>query len=158
MSPEPDAEPTPRGRAADWDGKHRWFDGINPIDLECPSPGRLHVRGTITWVVGQKVWYTDPFLFELELCPRTGAFLEYVIRFGDHRPLSSKAKDYEASDPPWAAGCLSFPGVARGKQLVEAKQACPEPRRSPGQSRFNATLLALHDRTHRVRSCSALAE
>jgi hypothetical protein len=72
-----------------WDNGRRWFDGLS-AEPDFPSPGRLRLRGEIAWVVGQEKWYYDPLDFELELCPTTGAFRGYIIRFGDHRPLAEK--------------------------------------------------------------------
>jgi hypothetical protein len=86
-----------------WDGS-RWFDGLN-AEPEYPSPGRLRLRGEVCWVSGQEHWYYDPFDFEMELCPQTGAFRGYVVRFGDHRPLSAKVSGSAASGVPvggWA--------------------------------------------------------
>ena len=77
-----------------WDGRlhngspYRWLDNMN-VDAAFPSPGRLELRGRIAWAIGQGHHY-DPFAFDLQLCPETGAFRGYVFRFGDHRPLSQK--------------------------------------------------------------------
>jgi hypothetical protein len=87
-----------------WDNGGRWFDGLS-ADREFPSPGRLRLRGEIAWVVGQERWYYDPLEFELDLCPATGAFRKYMIRFGDHRPLAEKTHgSAESGVPvgPWA--------------------------------------------------------
>ena len=93
-----------RLRDAVWDGSRRWFDGLH-AEPEYPSPGRLRLRGEVCWVCGQKHWYSDPFDFEMELCPRTGAFRGYVFRFGDFRPLETKVSGSAVSAVPvggWA--------------------------------------------------------
>jgi hypothetical protein len=87
-----------------WDGSRRWFDGLK-AEPEYPSRGRLRLRGEVCWISGQECWYFDPFDFEMELCPRTGAFRRYVIRFGDHRRLAAKARGSALSGLPvgsWA--------------------------------------------------------
>lgn len=87
-----------------WDGSRRWFDGLS-AEPEYPAPGRLRLRGEVCWVAGQEYWYYDPFDFEMELCPKTGAFRSYVVRFGDSRPLSAKISGSAASGVPvggWA--------------------------------------------------------
>src|SRR5437879_3400205 len=66
-----------RMRGPVWDGSQRWFDGFS-AEPEYPSPGRLRLRGEVCWVSGQEYWYYDPFDFEMEMCPRTGAFRGYV--------------------------------------------------------------------------------
>jgi hypothetical protein len=82
-----------------WDGSRRWFDGLD-AEPEYSSPGWLRLRGEVCWVRGQEHWYYDPFDFEMELCPRTGAFRGYVFRFGDHRPLAAKVRGSVASAVP----------------------------------------------------------
>ena len=87
-----------------WDGSRRWFDGLS-AEPEYPSPGRLRLRGEVCWVAGQEHWYYDPFDFEMELCPTTGAFRGYVVRLGDRRPLSVKVRGGAAAGVPvggWA--------------------------------------------------------
>jgi hypothetical protein len=87
-----------------WDGSRRWFDGLN-AEPEYPAPGRLRLRGEVAWVSEMTHYYYDPFDFEMELCPRTGAFIGYVARFGDHRPLSAKVNGSAVSGTPvggWA--------------------------------------------------------
>jgi hypothetical protein len=82
----------------------RWFDGLS-AEPEYPAPGRLRLRGEVCWVDGQEHWYYDPFDFEMELCPKTGAFHGYAVRFGDHRPLSAKVSGSAVSVIPvggWA--------------------------------------------------------
>lgn len=83
---------------------HRWFDGIS-AEPEYPAPGFLRLRGTICWVIGQERWHYDPLDFQIEVCPKTGAFERYVFRFGDSRPLSAKLKGCETPGAPvgeWA--------------------------------------------------------
>lgn len=83
---------------------YRWFDGLSG-EPEFPAPGRLRLRGEVWWVIGQQHWYNDMLDFEIELCPKTGAFRRYVIRFGDHRPLEGKSPASTLSAVPvggWA--------------------------------------------------------
>ena len=90
-----------------WDGSsrpldfsaHRWFDGLS-AEPEFLGPGRLRVRGELCWAIGQEHWYRDPFDFEIELCPKTGAFQGYVMRFGDHRLLEVKVHGAMVSAVP----------------------------------------------------------
>jgi hypothetical protein len=87
-----------------WDGSERWFDGLG-AEPEYLSPSRLRLRGEIAWVSGMKNYYYDPFDFEMELCPKTGAFRGYVVRFGDRRPLPTKVNGSARSGIPvggWA--------------------------------------------------------
>jgi hypothetical protein len=87
-----------------WDGSRRWFDGLD-AEPEYPSPGCLRLRGEVCWVSGQEHSYFDPFDFEMELCPQTGAFRGYVFRFGDSRPLAAKVWGSARSGVPiggWA--------------------------------------------------------
>ena len=86
---------------------YRWFDGIDRVAPEYHAPHSVRLRSTIAWVVGQEAWYYDPFEFELELCPRTGAFHRYVFRFGDHRPLEAK-NCREATDSPHGGWAYEF--------------------------------------------------
>lgn len=82
----------------------RWFDGYG-AEPEYPAPGRVRLCGQIVWVVEQERWYYDPFEFDIELCPRTGALRRYVFRFGDHRPLAAKVHGSAVSGVPvggWA--------------------------------------------------------
>ena len=58
------------------------------------------MQAEATWVVGQELWYDDPWEFELQLCPRTGAFVGYVFRFGDHNPLEAKEMGRTVLIPP----------------------------------------------------------
>jgi hypothetical protein len=97
-----------------WQADERWLDGLGAAAPIVVRPGHLLLRDTLTWVAtpGQnwlqrtlgnvervkERWYRDPFEFELELCPRTGAFQSYTFRFGDQRPLS--AKELLASGTP----------------------------------------------------------
>lgn len=76
-------------RDPEWDGGRRWFDGLE-AEPEYPAAGRVRLRGEVCWVSGQEHWYYEPFDFAMELCPETGAFRRYEVRFADHRPLSSK--------------------------------------------------------------------
>jgi hypothetical protein len=94
-----------------WDNGGRWFDGLS-ADPEFPSPGRLRLRGEIAWVVGQEKWYYEPFDFELELSPATGAFRSYIIRFGDHRPLTEKTHGSAESGVPVGPWAFVFEGRA----------------------------------------------
>lgn len=75
-----------------WDSSHWWLDGlVETAPPDAQPPGRLHLRSELMWATrDQANWYTDPFEFELELYPRTGAFRRYTFRFGDHRPLTEK--------------------------------------------------------------------
>lgn len=93
-----------RGITYLWDGTKRWVDGLSDKKVEYPMPGWLHIQTTVTWVVGQEHWHDDPFEFELELCPCTGAFRSYVFRFGDHLPLSEKAMRGTVTVPPGGLG------------------------------------------------------
>jgi hypothetical protein len=88
----------------EWTGSQRWFDGLF-AEPEYPAPGRLRLCGELWWVSGQEHWYCEPFDFEMELCPMTGAFRGYVFRFGDHRPLEAKGIGSTAPASPvggWA--------------------------------------------------------
>jgi hypothetical protein len=90
-----------RDSAYSWGSKSpRWIDGLSAIKVEYPSPGRLRIQAEAAWVVGQELWYDDPWEFELQLCPRTGAFVGYVFRFGDHYPLEKKKMGRTVSIPP----------------------------------------------------------
>ena len=106
-----------RGIASLWDGSKRWLDGLSEQKVEHPMPGRLRIQAVVTWVVGQELWYDDPFEFELELCPRTGAFCRYVFRFGDHLPLSAKALGRAVRVPPTDGWAFEF----RRSQAEETK-------------------------------------
>jgi hypothetical protein len=83
----------------------RWFDGLYP-EPAFPEPGRLRVCGEICWV--EEAWYYDPFEFEIELCPKTGVFRAYVMRFGDHRLLSSKVPGSAAAGVPVGGWAYEF--------------------------------------------------
>jgi hypothetical protein len=97
---------------------HRWFDGIS-AKPEYPAPGCLRLRGTICWVTGQRQWHYDPLDFQIELCPKTGAFKRYVFRFGDSRPLSAKVE-----------GCAT-PGVPVGEWAYEFEKQSAAPGATP---------------------------
>lgn len=74
-----------------WDSSGRWLEGLGVATPDVQPPHRLRLRDELTWVTrDQHQWYEEPFEFELELCPRTGAFRRYTFRFGDHRPLAEK--------------------------------------------------------------------
>jgi hypothetical protein len=97
-----------RGKASSWDGMGRWLDGLSEKRVEYPWPGGVRIQAVVTWVVGQEHWYDDPFEFELELCPRNGAFGGYAFRFGDHLPLSAKGMGRAVSVPPPGGWAFEF--------------------------------------------------
>src|SRR5262249_28486721 len=101
-----------------WDGSRRWFDGLY-AEPEYPSPGRLWLRGEVCWVIGQEHWYYDPFDFEMELCPRTGAFRGCVFLFGDHRPLEAKVRGSAVSAVP-VGGWVYKIERRRGEPVAES--------------------------------------
>jgi hypothetical protein len=68
----------------------------------------LDERRTICWVIGPALWYYDPLDFQIEVCPETGAFKRYVLRFGDSRPLSAKVKDCETAGLPAGGWAYEF--------------------------------------------------
>ena len=70
---------------------YRWFDGLRQTDVEYIAPHKLRIRSTIAWVIDNTGHCYDPFEFELETCPRTGAFRHYVFRFGDDQPIETKS-------------------------------------------------------------------
>ena len=111
-----------------WDSSGRWFDGVSARP-EFPSPARLRLRGEIAWVVGQEKWYYDPFDLELELCPTTGAFRSYTIRFGDHRPLAEKTSDTAKQGVPVGPWAFVFE-QRRGEPGAAARDDLPGGRAS----------------------------
>lgn len=101
-----------------WENGGRWFDGLS-AEPEFPSPGWLRLRGEIAWVVGQEKWYHDPFDLELELCPTTGAFRGYIMRFGDHRPLAEKIQGSAKQGIPVGSWAFVFE-IRRAEQVPAA--------------------------------------
>jgi hypothetical protein len=108
-----------RVQSADWpkypSPGYRWFDGIGRVAPEYLAPHKVRIRSDISWVVGQEAFYYEPFEFELELCPRTGAFGRYVIRFGDHRPLAAKANYRETTESPQGGWAYEFERARRAE-------------------------------------------
>jgi hypothetical protein len=74
-----------------WGSNEWWLDGLGESPPETTRRGSLKLRDLMTVVSrDQHEWYDEPFEFELELCPVSGAFRQYTFRFADHRPLAEK--------------------------------------------------------------------
>src|SRR5260370_12878173 len=74
-----------------WDSRECWLDGLSAVTIETNRPGHLRLRAVLTWAdKEQRHWYDEPFAFEIELSPVSGAFENSSFRFGDHRPLAEK--------------------------------------------------------------------
>jgi len=108
-----------------WDSSGRWIDGLSQVQSEYLSPGRMRIRAEATWV-DQEKWYDDPFEFELELCPRTGAFRMYVFRFGDYRPLTAKGMGREVVIPPKDGWAFEFQRVRSADMMRMPGETRPE--------------------------------
>ena len=97
-----------RGCKAESFGSLRfWFDGIAVVTPELSRDG-VHIRTWIAWVIDSEGWHYDPFEFELELCPKSGAFVSYVFRFGDHRPRSEKKMPCDVTCLPKGGWAFEF--------------------------------------------------
>jgi hypothetical protein len=101
---------------------HRWFDGWG-AEAEFLGPGHLRLCGEVTWKVGQDHMYYDPLEFEIELCPGTGAFRRYVIRFGDSRARAAKVTGSSTQESPSAHGPMNLRDVERNKTLQRTGHA-----------------------------------
>jgi hypothetical protein len=78
-----------------WDSKGRGLDALNEGPPDTALPGRFKLGGQLMWATAdQQHRYRDPFELDLELCPVTGAFRRYTMRFADNRPLAEKAISY----------------------------------------------------------------
>jgi hypothetical protein len=79
-------------KAPCWDSKGRWLDALGEGTPDTALPGHFRLRDELMWATSdQEQWYCEPFELDLELCPVTGAFRRYTMRFADNRPLAEKA-------------------------------------------------------------------
>lgn len=74
-----------------WNSKDRWLDILDVKTPQFELPAKLRLKDELVWATrDERCWYSEPFEFELTLCPKTGVFQWYTFRFGDHRPLAEK--------------------------------------------------------------------
>jgi hypothetical protein len=87
-----------------WDSKGRWLDYLQEGAPDTALAGHFRLRDKMVWATAdQQHWYREPFELDLELCPVTGAFRRYTMRFGDNRPLAENAMPSPTESKPAAA-------------------------------------------------------
>jgi hypothetical protein len=99
-----------------WDSNGRWLDGLGgDITQEIQPPTFFRIRSDMIWATkpNQDCWYREPFEFEIELWPMSGALSRYIFRFGDHRPLVEKELR-----SPTGSSKLALPGDNLGWSFI----------------------------------------